>query len=269
MRRLSSASSHAGRPAFALAGGVGVSTLELRIVVDGEGRVVREALRFVDARTLRFRGDPGRRDLVVDAPADVLRPGLAAVRPPGVLPRPRVDAAEHVHPAGVVEGRGEPGALLGQEPRVLAVAAPVLEVDLLVRDVPVAAEHELAPARLEPSERRSELLEKAELRLLPFLGARARGQVDRYHRQPAEIGAQEPAFGVELAAAEAARDAVGFHAGIQRHAAVAPLGRAAFIVPVPALRDEREAVEIRFLRLDLLQADDICALARKPPRETL
>src|SRR5215831_5754373 len=246
-----------------------IRSAQRMVVVDRQRRVVREALRLVDARALRFRGDARRRDLVVDAPADVLLPRLAAVRPPGVLPRARVDAAEHVHPAGVVEGRGEPSALLGQEPRVLAVAAPVLEVDLLVRDVPVAAKHELAPARPELAERRGELLEKAELRLLPLLGARARGQVDRHHREPAEIGAQEPAFRVELAATKAARDAVGFHAGIQRHAAVALLGRAAFIVPVPALRHEREAVEVRFLRLDLLQADDVCALARKPARETL
>ena len=54
---------------------------------------------------------------------------------------PRIDAAEHVDPADPVESLGEPGALLGEESRVLAVSAPVLEVDLLVRDVPVAADH--------------------------------------------------------------------------------------------------------------------------------
>src|SRR5262245_43214829 len=56
------------------------------VIVDRERRVIGEALFLVDPRALRFRRDPGRRDLVVDAPADVLLPCLPAVRPPGVLP---------------------------------------------------------------------------------------------------------------------------------------------------------------------------------------
>src|SRR5262249_17906741 len=102
-----------------------------------------------------------------------------------------------------------------------------------------------------------------------LLRARPGGHVNRHDREPAEVGAQEPPFRVELPAAEPALDAVGFDARVERHAAVAFLGRAAVVVAVPALRDEREAVEVRLLRLDLLQAHDVGALAREPPRETL
>src|SRR5262249_1674822 len=94
----------------------GSRSAQRMVVVDRQRRVVGEAAVLVDARALRFRRDARRRDLVVDAPADVLLPRLAAVRPPGVLPGPRVDAAEHVHPADAIEGLAEPGALLGQEP---------------------------------------------------------------------------------------------------------------------------------------------------------
>src|SRR6266540_1056827 len=243
--------------------------LKARVVVDRERSVIREALVLVDRDLLRPRRDARSGDLIVDAPTHVFRPGLAAVRPPGVLLRPRVDAAEHVDPAHFIENLGEPGALLGKEARVLPVRAPVLQVDLLVGDVPVAAEHELAAARDELFQHRCEFLEEPELGLLPFLRARPGRQVHRYHRKPAEIGAEETPFGIELAAAEAAGYALGFGSRVQRDAAVALLRRATVIVAVVSLRDEREVSEVRFLRLDFLHAYDSGALAREPPREAL
>src|SRR5687768_5282555 len=82
------------------------------IVVDGERGVVREAARLVDRLALRGRGDAGGGDLVVDAPADVLRPSLATVGPPGVMPGLLVQLAEDVHESDFVEDVREPGALL-------------------------------------------------------------------------------------------------------------------------------------------------------------
>src|SRR5713101_682159 len=215
-------------------------TLETRVVVDRERSVIRKALVLVDRNLFRPGRDAGSGDLIVDAPAHVFRPGLAAVRPPGVLLRARVDAAEHIDPAYLVEYLGEPGALLGKEARILPIRAPVLQVDLLVGDVPVAAEHELAAARDEFFQHRHESFEESELGLLPFLRARPGRQVHRYHRKPAVIGAQKPALGVELAAAEAAGHALGFGSRVQRDAAVALLRRATVIVAVVSLRDERE-----------------------------
>src|SRR5690349_20425759 len=113
--------------------------LEGVVILDRQRRVVGEALRLVDRLLARRLRHPRRGDLVVDAPADVLLPRLAAVGPPGVLLGSCVDGAEHVDEADLVEHAREPGALLGQETRVLMVRAPVLQVDLLVRDVPVAA----------------------------------------------------------------------------------------------------------------------------------
>src|SRR6266853_6753904 len=110
---------------------------ELRVVVYRQRRVIGKTSGLEDSRLPRLGGDPGRGDLVVDAPSYVLRPRPAAVRPPGVLSRARVDSPEHVHPADPIEGLGEPGALLGEESVFLAVAAPVLEVLPLVGAVPV------------------------------------------------------------------------------------------------------------------------------------
>src|SRR5690606_23315592 len=101
-----------------------------------------------DLRTLRLRRDPRRRDLVIEPPADVLRPCLAAVAPPRValVGGVRVQPAVDVDPADLVEDPREPRTLFGQEARVLLVAAPVLQVPLHVRDVPVAAQDDLATA---------------------------------------------------------------------------------------------------------------------------
>src|SRR4051812_45963818 len=74
----------------------GSASLKDVLILDRQRRVVGEALLLVDRFLACLRRDARRRDLVVDAPADVLRPGLPAVRPPGVLVRLRVDSAEHV-----------------------------------------------------------------------------------------------------------------------------------------------------------------------------
>src|SRR5688572_5111698 len=105
------------------------------VVVDDQRRVIGEAPGLVDRFSARARGDARRGDLVVDAPAYVLLPRLAAVRPPGVLVGLVVQAPEYVDEAELVEHPREPRALLGQKARVLLVGAPVAQIDLLVRDV--------------------------------------------------------------------------------------------------------------------------------------
>src|SRR5712671_1304505 len=119
-----------------------LSALEGVVIVDRQGRVVGEALLLVDRLLHRSGGNSRGRDLVVDAPADVLRPALAAVGPPGVLVGLGVDAAEDVDEADLVEHLREPRALLRQEARILLVRAPVAQVYFLVRDVPVAAQND-------------------------------------------------------------------------------------------------------------------------------
>src|SRR5215210_6878218 len=158
--------SPAGRPAR--------SPLSERVViVDDERRMVGEAPRLVNKLLVRGLCHAGRCDLVVDSPADVFLVCLAAVRPPRVLVGLRIETTEHVDVAELVEHLGEPSALLRQEARVLLVGFPVPEVDLLVRDVPVAAQDELVPALLQLLQMDDELLEEAELRRLAVRAGRA------------------------------------------------------------------------------------------------
>src|SRR5574341_1563506 len=131
-------------------------------VIDDEGRVVREPSCLVDRLFAGPFGDAGRGDLVVDAPAHVLLPRLATIGPPGVLVGLVVQAPEDVDEAQLVEYAREPLALFGQEARVLLIGAPVPQVDLLLRDIPVSAQDEFMVSFLEALEVRQERLRSEE-----------------------------------------------------------------------------------------------------------
>src|SRR4029078_539959 len=88
---------------------------------------------------------PGRRHVVVDPPADILLPGLAPVAPPRVLLGTRVEPPKRVDIAEMVERVRQPRALLRREARILLVAAPIPDVDVLMRHVPVAAKEHFPP----------------------------------------------------------------------------------------------------------------------------
>src|SRR5204862_8224305 len=130
------------------------------------------------------------------------------------------DLAEDVDEAEIVEHACEPRALLGQESRVLLIAAPVAQVDGMMRDVPVAAQHDLAPAAHELRKMRQEGVEEAVFRRLPMLAARSRRQIQADHRQLVEISLQVAALGIELHVSEAGRGAMR-QLGVQPDAAIA------------------------------------------------
>ena len=79
--------------------------------------------------------------------------------------------AEHVDEADLVEQLSQPGPLFRQKTRILPVAAPVLQVDLPVRNVPVAADDHLAPAGAQFAQVRHEGFHEAELHRLALVAA--------------------------------------------------------------------------------------------------
>src|SRR5690606_41950370 len=100
---------------------------------------------------------------------------------PGASYRPVVKPTENVHESELVEDPRRPGAFLGQDAGILLVALPALEVDLLVRDVPVAADDHLEPALAQLLQVDEEALQEAVLRLLALRRARSRRQLERIH----------------------------------------------------------------------------------------
>src|SRR3954470_7742969 len=126
--------------------------------------MVGEAAALVDRLARCGSGDARGCDLVIDAPAYVLRVSLPAVRPPRVMAGLRVQAPEHIDEADLIEDMREPGALFGGEAGVLLVRAPVGEVDLLVRDVPVAAQDDFLLAAAKQLQVPRQMLEETQLR---------------------------------------------------------------------------------------------------------
>ena len=154
---------------------------------------------------------------------------------------------------------GHPGPLLGQEAAVLAVAAPVLQVLLLVGDVHVAAQHEVALAR-EPPQVRLEFVQEAELGLLPQLAGRAAGKITtddgQFARGRVESQFQVAAFGVEFRRAVADDHVARQVPGVHGHPGIALLLRKVKIALQPRHLLE-PTLHVAGLRLDLLQADAI------------
>src|SRR3954469_25324304 len=242
--------------------------LEGPVIVDGERRVVGEPLPFVDGLAHGGGCYARRRHLVVDAPPHILRPRLAAIRPPGVMAGVRVELAEHVDEADLVEHMREPGSLFGREARVLLIGAPVRKVDLLVGDVPVAAQDDFGFAFAQALQVRSKVLEESQLGCLPVRTRRAGGHVKRYHPQLAEARLDITALGVEFTHPEAAQDLVGRLAAVERDAAIALLLRKR-MARLESLESMQLRVEIGLLALHLLQAHDVRALRLEPAKKAL
>ena len=78
-------------------------------------------------------------DEIVDAPAGILLAGLKTIRPPGILHLVGIFKAEGVGEA-IGQQLAELGALLVGEARIMAVGFRILDIDLLVGHVQVAAE---------------------------------------------------------------------------------------------------------------------------------
>src|SRR5580700_1490402 len=238
--------------------------LRSKIVIHGQRRVIGETSSLVYGGGAGLAGQRAAHDLVVDAPADVVGARLSAVGPPGVQLRLRSHLAERIHVASRTEQLVHPGALLGQETGVLLVGAPVAQVDRLVGDVPVTAEDVVTPPPLETCQMRLEGLQEA---VLGGLALRARGagrQVQRNHRQLADLHLEVAALAVELIHPEAAQHAIGLVARVERNPGITPaLGVAE--VAVVARHPDVVLGELVFLAVGLLQADEVILLSAQPP----
>jgi len=166
----------------------------------------------------------------------------------------------------MVEYTGEPRAFLRQKSRILPIRAPVLEVDLAMSDVPVAAENDFASAGRETMQMRDHHLEELELDRQAHLGRRARGQIERDYAEVAELRFDVAPFCVDIGNPQSLDDSIGWVRAVQCDAAVATFLRAVEVT-AQATGVEHARSEIAGLRFDLLQTDDIGALRRHPGQQ--
>jgi len=86
---------------------------------------------------------------------------------------------------------------------MVAIAAPILQIDLAVRNIDVAAQDDLATAGDETAQMREKFTKEAILCLLPMRAGRARREVRRDDRHVFELCLHVAPLGVELGGAEA------------------------------------------------------------------
>src|SRR3990172_7930961 len=241
----------------------GRGSLKLVTVINGQRRVIGEALVLIYALLLRLLGNARGGDLVVDAPADVFFVRPSAVGPPGVLIGLVVERAEHVHPAEFIEHLCEPGALLRQEAGILLVRFPVFQIDFLVRDVPVAAKNIFTPIAAQLLQHGEEVFHEAKLGFLAVRARRTRRQVKGNDTELPEVSPQIAPFVIVFLGTKTDAQPVRLAAAVERHPGITLLF-GAVEKTVKTLGREHLVGQIGLLRLDLLQAHDIRVPARQP-----
>ena len=221
----------------------------------------------MDRSRFRQRCQRRRRDLIIQAPSDIVGPGLATGTPPGVLLGSGVEPAKDIDESDLVEDPGQPGPFFGQEPRVLLIRLPVLQVDCLVGDVPVTAQHDLPAARFQVSKMRLEGFDEAKLRLLALGRGRTGWDIHRNHGEIAEVSFDITPFGIELFTAKPRAYSLRCLVGIQAHAAVALFLRE-MKMPACAGQFAQGLIEIGLLSLDLLDTQHIRPMRFEPLCDT-
>src|SRR5690606_40637752 len=114
-----------------------------------------------------------------------------------------VCSSDLVDEADLAEQLVHPCPLLRQKAGVLLVGAPVLEVDLLMGDVPVAADDVFPTAGPELSQIRHEALHEVELERLPLLAGARKSVVERDDGEVAEARFYVTAFRIDILPASA------------------------------------------------------------------
>lgn len=115
---------------------------ELHGYVQSYGAVVASHHLVADLAVAQARQQTGRQQKVIEPPAHVLFAAVHHVGPEGVgVGLLGVELAEAVDEAGL-QHLAETLALLGGEARAFLVPLGVLQVDLLMRHVQVAAQHQ-------------------------------------------------------------------------------------------------------------------------------
>src|SRR3990172_2081147 len=192
---------------------------------------------------------------VVDAPAHVARPRAALQIPPGVVPGLAREEPEGVQVA-VGEQAAHPLALHGQETRSLRVVLRAGQIDLLVRRVDVAAQHDPLPAPPQRLGEPQELVVEHQLVTKPLGPHGAVGEVDVEQVEVRVLRVDDAPLCVQHRGAELGGDALGLLTREGRGAAVPLLLRRAPVGAVAGWAPElfRELV---VLDLGLLHAEGV------------
>jgi len=206
------------------------------------------------------RSDRPRREDVVDPPADVALAHVPPRRPPGEERFvTRLERAADIDEMAT-EQTVEQFALLGALADDAGLALAGMNVDIGMRNIQVAAQHDLPSFRMQAARPLGEPLQERELRGVILAAV---GDVHRRENEIVERDLHDPRFHVELGMREFG---IGLHqpaADVQRHAGVPTQA-----VPVHVVVRELASLrDLPGLGLELLQAYDVGTVAVQPVAE--
>ncbi len=188
--------------------------------------MVAKACFLIDLSLFRTCSQRRRGQLLVQAPAHILGIRLASIAPPGValVRGVGMQPAVHIHQRAFRGHVRHPCALFWQKAAVLEVALPVFQIGLLVRNVHIAANNEIAlgTQRLEVG---AHVVQEAKLGFLPFRTRRTAGEISTDDRQ-LSLGCvkahfYKTTFGIKLVTAHAHHHIAGFMLAVNRHTRIA------------------------------------------------
>ena len=232
---------------------------------------------LADLSTHRARGELGGRQCVVDAPAAVSVEAATAPGPPGVGPWPVApEGTAEVCPAQVGGPGVEIGTLPLEEAGLAAVAPPVLDVDLVVRDVEITTHDHLATRARTPEVGETSLhgVEEAVfLRLSGLVSGLAGVDVDAHHGQRPDSGVDvdlHPATGISELLRPDARAHGAMRRGGEHRDTRPPLGGGLGVcdVEVPKTGLVEHLSELFVVGSHLLKTDDLSTGSREPREPT-
>jgi len=210
------------------------------------------------------RGD----DLVVDTPTHIILPRASTVRPPGILFGLPVHHPEGIDKISRAKQLIHPGPLLRQKTGIFLVAAPVLQIDLLVRYIPVAANDILPPFAAQTVEIWHKLIQKLKLEILPFITGCTRRRIQRNDTELPKLHLQITSLTIKERPAETHDHLVRPIAAVNRDTRITPL----LCIVIEAVKTpgmKHAVAELILLRLGFLDTDQIRPLSAQPLKESL
>ena len=231
--------------------------------VQGDGTVVGAEDVVEDVGALDFVPEVFGDQEVVDAPAYVPFAGVHTVGPPGIFGFAGVEGAPGVYEA-CVKQLSHLGAFLVGETGVEVVCGGVLEVDLLVGHVHIAADNDAFAGR-----EAAKVLSEGVLPLHTVWQAAQAvlgvGGIDVHQVELRKLQRNDAAFRIVLFDAYAVCDAQRMLAGVDCRSGVALL---LGVVPVGLIAQEFQ-VQLPGLQLSLLQAYEVSVKGLEDVREAL
>ena len=202
---------------------------------------------------------------IIQPPSDVLLAHSGAVAPPRVMVRIRAEVPEGIHVTRFKKTI-HPGPLFREKACVVFVGLRVLQIDLAMRDIEIAAKYNRLPGRTEAFAVMKHPVAEGKFVSKPCVFSLAVRKIGVDQRELWKFSHQYPALAVDRGVADSLCDGMRFLFRVDGYTAVARLLRG-MPVGVIAARMMKRLIQLLDRGLRFLETDYVCGLCFKPFQE--